>query len=147
MASSEGSGRDEKAGVFTPEAAALPIDSKLGDFETRMVCLLSCLPLAASAVEKGLPLSREIAVTSGNAEEDTVVLLKLLGGDSWDGGILGWGVHLVEDFLRQGLLDSVILISRLLSNYCTNRGVPLTDTRPQSHQPTRHPHAQRQRAF
>ena len=80
----------EQAGVFAPEAALLP--------------------LAASAVEEGFPLSGKVAVAGGDAEERGVVFLEFGGGDGGDGGVLGWGVHFLEDFVGQGLFHSVGLV-------------------------------------
>lgn len=115
LAASEGSGGDEEAGVFTPEAALLP--------------------LTTGAVEEGLPLSGEIAVASGNAEEDTVILLNLLGSDDRDVRVLWWSIHLVENLLGQGLLNSASMMSGLLTDLWSAQGVRLTDTSLQTHQP------------
>lgn len=92
LTSTEGSGGDEKASVLAPEA--------------------TLLPLAAGAIEECLPLGREIAVASGDPEENTVVLCKLLGSNAGNGRILGWGVHLLEDFLGKGFLNPVKLLSQ-----------------------------------
>lgn len=115
LAASEGSGGDEETGVFTPEAALLPLTTR--------------------AVEEGLPLSGEIAVASGNTEEDTVVLLNLLGSDNWDVGVLRWSIHFVENLLGQGLLNSVRIMSGLVADFWSAHGIRLTDTNLQSHQP------------
>jgi hypothetical protein len=69
--------------------------------------------LLATLVEKGLPLGREVSVTSGDAKEKAVVLLE--GGrvgDGLDVGGLGGGVHLGEDLLGEGLFNPGMGISR-----------------------------------
>lgn len=78
-----------------------------GDEEPRVLAPETALhPLAAGAVEEGLPLGGEVAVAGGNAEEHAIVLLELGGRDFGDGGVLGRGVHLGEDFFRKGFFDS-----------------------------------------
>jgi hypothetical protein len=65
--------RDEKSCVFTPESATAPLPS--------------------SSVPEGLPLRREVSVTSWNAEEEGVIFCESFGIDDWDVR-LGRGVHL-----------------------------------------------------
>lgn len=86
LATTEGTGADEHAGVLAPEAALLP--------------------LLAGLVPEGLELGREVSVTGGNTEEDTVEGLKL-GGiiQGGDVGGLGRRVHLSKDLLGEGLGD------------------------------------------
>jgi len=88
LASSLRGSRDEETGVLAPVATGLP--------------------LLAGRVPEGLPLGGEVAVTGGDAEEEGVVFLELLGGDERDGVGLTGSVHLAEDFLRESLFDSGI---------------------------------------
>jgi hypothetical protein len=67
------SGRDEDTGVFA-------------EVSTRS-------PLGASVVPESLPLSWEVTITGGNAEEECIVALQSLGIDDGDVG-LGRSVHL-----------------------------------------------------
>ena len=55
---------------------------------------------------EGLPLSWEVSITGWDAEEESIVALKDVGSDGLDSSILGRGVHLLEDLLRQSLLNS-----------------------------------------
>jgi hypothetical protein len=67
----------------------------------------SRLYIAYSLVPEGLELSGPVAVSSGDTEEDTIVLLKGLGvGEDHVVG-LGRCVHLGEDLVVKGLLDLV----------------------------------------
>ena len=93
LTAAHGAGADEQAGVFAPEAAALPE--------------------AAGRVPECLPLGGEVAVAGGDAEEEGVVGLEDGRGD---GGVvgLGWSVHLGQDFLREGLANSGWLPSVML---------------------------------
>ena len=117
LAASQSGGGDEEADVFAPEAALLP--------------------LASGTVEEGLPLGGEVAVASGDPEEDTVVLLKLVGRDDGDFRVLWWGIHLVENLLGQGLLDSGRMMSGpLITTVGSAPGARLTDTSRQSHRRT-----------
>jgi hypothetical protein len=87
LTSAETCGRDEKTGVFAGETTSSP--------------LLACL------VQEGLPLRGKVAVTGGDAKEETVVFLEDTGiGESLDFGRLGRGVHLGKDFLGEGLFNS-----------------------------------------
>lgn len=79
--------RDEEADVLAVEAARLPLLARL--------------------VPEGPPLGREVAEAGRDAEEEGVVFLELVGGDDGDGGRLAGGVHFLEDFLGEGLLDSM----------------------------------------
>ena len=87
LSSSLGSGGDENPNVFTIEAAGLP--------------------LLAGLIPEGFPLGGEGAVTGRDPEEESVVFFELVGGDEGDGAGLAGCVHLGEDFLREGLFDSV----------------------------------------
>ena len=90
LATAQGARRNEDTGVLSPEGALLP--------------LLACL------VPEGLELGGEVAVTGGDTEEDTVKGLQLGGVvQGSDVGGLGRSVHLVEDVLREGLGDSVVV--------------------------------------
>ncbi len=85
LTTSKGASRDEETSVAAVEATSGPD--------------------TASAVPEGLPLSREVTVTGGDAEEDGIVLKELLGLlQDGDGRLLG-SVHLVEDLLGEGLRD------------------------------------------
>lgn len=82
------SGGDEETGVLAPEGTGLP--------------------LAAGAVPERAPLGGEVAVAGGDTQKESIVLLEDGGvGEGGDGVVLGRGVHLVENLLRQGLLDAV----------------------------------------
>lgn len=88
LATTEGTGRDEETGVLAPEATSSPD--------------------ATGAVPEGLPLGGEVAVAGGDTQKESIVLLEDGGvGEGGDGVVLGRGVHLVENLLRQGLLDAV----------------------------------------
>ena len=80
-----GPSRDEEAGVFTPVATGGP--------------------LLTGGIPEGLPLGRKVAVAGGDAEEEGVIALESVGGDGGDVEFWG-GVHLGEDFGREGLRDS-----------------------------------------
>lgn len=79
--------RHKDAGVLAPVAAARPLPARL--------------------VPERLPLRGEVAVASGDPEQEAVVLLECLGvGEDGDRGF-GRGVHFREDFVGEGLGDSV----------------------------------------
>lgn len=81
-------GRHKEAGVFAPEATGLP--------------------LLAGVVPEGPPLGREVSVAGGDTHEESIVLLEDRGvGDLRDRGVLRGSVHLGEDFLGEGLGDTV----------------------------------------
>lgn len=83
-----GAGRDEQASVLAPEAAGLP--------------------LTAGPVPEGPPLGGEVAVASGDAHQEGIVLCEDGGvGDLGDGGVLGGSVHLGEDLIGKSLGDAV----------------------------------------
>ena len=88
--------------------ALLP--SSLGgraDEDTDILAVISAsLPLLAGLVPESLPLGREVAVTGRDAEEEGVVLGELVGSDERDGAGLAGCMHLGEDFVGKGLLDS-----------------------------------------
>ena len=65
-------------------------------------------PELAELVDEGLPLGGVVAVAGGDAEEEGVVLLHVVGGDEGDGGVLAGGVHFGEDFLGEGFFDSAM---------------------------------------
>ena len=96
LATSHGSGGNEDTGVFTPEAALLPLLARL--------------------VPEGLELRGEVAVAGGDTEEDSVKLFEDGGVfEDRDRGVLGGCVHLVENLLGEGLGDSIgrLLVSIL----------------------------------
>lgn len=101
-----------------------------GDEETRVLSPQATLhPLLARVVDEGLPLSRKVAVASRDAEEECIVLLEYLGCDVGDGLGLWWGVHGLEDLLRQSLGDSgtgnVLLVTG--NGYTVTGGLTGTD--------------------
>jgi hypothetical protein len=68
--------------------------------------LLTCLAVMGESTH--LPLSREVTESGGDTEEDTVVLLELLGVlEGGDAGVLGRSVHLGQDLLGESLGDLV----------------------------------------
>jgi hypothetical protein len=67
-------------------------------------------PEAACGIDECLPLSREVAVTCGDTEEESIVILQLIGGNDCVVG-LGGCVHLSEDLIGEGLRDSEELSS------------------------------------
>jgi hypothetical protein len=73
LSTTRGSSRDKDASVLAPVSTGAP--------------------LASSGVPEGLPLSWEVTITGGNAEEECIVALESLGIGDWDVG-LGWSVHL-----------------------------------------------------
>ena len=90
LATAQGARRNEDTGVLSPEGALLPLLARL--------------------VPEGLELCGEVAVAGGDAEEDAVEFFE----DGWvledgDRRVLGRRVHLVEDVLREGLGDSVVV--------------------------------------
>jgi hypothetical protein len=83
-----GAGADEQASVLAPEATALP--------------------LLAGVVPEGPPLRGEVAVASGNAHKESIVLLEdRRVGDLGDRGVLGRSVHLGQNLLGESLGDAV----------------------------------------
>lgn len=112
LAAAEGAGGDEEAGQ-------LAVVQAVG-------------PLSAGAVPEGLPLRGEVAVAGGNAHQDGVVLLQLLGafGALQEGHVSGLagGAHggegllgeslgdLVKVGLAAGLLDTLLLGLRQLAD-------------------------------
>lgn len=59
-------------------------------------------------VPEGFPLRGKVAVASGDAHEESVVLLEDgRVGDIRNRGVFGRSVHLGQDFLRQSLGDAV----------------------------------------
>jgi len=74
-----------------------------GDEHTDVLARESTLaPESAGGVDERLELSREVSVTGGDAEEDTIVVAKGVGGS--DGIVpLGSGVHLGEDLVGESL--------------------------------------------
>lgn len=64
------------------------------------------LPLLASLVPEGFPLSWEVAVTGWDTKEEGVIFFELVWGDEGDGAGLAGRMHLGEDFLGEGLFDS-----------------------------------------
>jgi len=59
-------------------------------------------PETTSGVNERLPLSREVAITSGDAEEEGVERGENVRGDDWIVGF-GWSVHFGEDLAGEGL--------------------------------------------
>lgn len=91
LATTLGASRDEEAGVLAPIGTSGP--------------------LLASLVPEGLELGREVSVTSGDAEQEGIILLELRGvGHRLDISGLGGSVHLGEDFIGEGLSDSEALL-------------------------------------
>lgn len=85
LTASQSAGRDEHAKVFAVQATGLP--------------------QAAEAVDEGLPLRRVVAVSGGDAKEESVVVFDLIGRDDGDALVGGRSVHLGQDFCGQGLFD------------------------------------------
>ena len=81
------------------------------------------LPLLAGLVPEGFPLGGEVAVSGWDTEEEGVVFFELVRGDDRDGAGLAGGVHLGEDFLGKGLLDSADEESRQLRCFVHGEGV------------------------
>jgi hypothetical protein len=88
LATTEGAGADEHAGVLAPERA-------LG-------------PLLAGLVPESRELGWEVSVTGGDAEQDTIKGLELGGVVEDRVAGLGWSVHLCENIVCEGLGDSVV---------------------------------------
>ena len=65
------------------------------------------LPLLARRVPKGLPLGGEVAVAGRDAEQEGVVVCELVRGDEGDRCRLAGCMHFGQDFLGEGLFDSV----------------------------------------
>ena len=63
-------------------------------------------PLTSGRVPESLPLRREVAVTSRNAEEEGIVFLQDFCVGDWNIGF-GRGVHFREDFLGKRLCNLV----------------------------------------
>lgn len=81
-------GGDEETSVLAPEGTGLP--------------------LAAGLVPECAPLGGEVAVASGNAHQEGIVLLENAGvRESGDGVVLLGGVHLGQNLLGESLLDAV----------------------------------------
>jgi hypothetical protein len=80
LSTTRGTGRDEDTGVF----AIISTGS----------------PLAASGIPERLPLSWEVTITGGNANEERIVALEGLGIDDWDIG-LGRSVHLKRRMISE----------------------------------------------
>jgi hypothetical protein len=74
----------------------------------------SRLPLTPSAVPEGLPLCWEITVTSGDTEQEGVVLLE--SSRVLQDFIIRfwWSMHLAENFFRKCLRDSLMRVSIFL---------------------------------
>ena len=85
LSTAHAAGRHEQAGVLAVKAAGLPL-----------------LP---GAVPESLPLGGEVAVPRWDAEEEGVVTFQDLGSDGGDAAVFGRGVHLGQDFLREGFFD------------------------------------------
>jgi hypothetical protein len=85
LSATQGAGGDEEASVLAP--------------------VLAPLPLPACLVPEGLPLGGEVTVTGGDAEEEGVVCLEVVG---LNGRVVGFGggVHFGENLLGEGLCDS-----------------------------------------
>lgn len=75
-------GRNEKTSVFARKTTGSP--------ET------------AGSVDERLPLGREVSVTGGDTEEESIVRLQNVGGDDWVGGLRS-SVHLLENLFRESL--------------------------------------------
>lgn len=77
-----GAGRDKETGVLSGES--------------------TLTPEATSGVDEGLPLAGEVSVTSGDTEEEGIVVLQFRGGNN---GVvrLGDSVHLSKNLLRKSL--------------------------------------------
>ena len=82
-----GTSGDEKTGIFAPVATGAP-DS-------------------ASLVPESLPLGREVTITSGDTEEDGIVLKELVGFGNGVGG-LGRSVHLGQNLIGESLGNSIL---------------------------------------
>lgn len=104
LSSSLRGGADEDTNIFPVESASLP--------------------LLASLVPEGFPLGGEVAVTGRNTKEEGVIFLELVRGDERDGAGLAGGVHLREDFLREGLFDSMSGVPGQLGCFVHSGGVP-----------------------
>lgn len=64
---------DEKSSIFAPVCASAP--------------------LLSGGIPEGLPLGREVAITSGNTEKEGIVFLEGSGIRNWVAGF-GRGMHL-----------------------------------------------------
>ena len=80
LSTTRGTGRDEDTGVFA--------------------IISTGAPLAASGIPESLPLSWEVTITGGNANEERIVALEGLGIDDWDIG-LGRSVHLKRRMISE----------------------------------------------
>lgn len=79
-----GTGGDEETGILAPVATGSPDSTGL--------------------VPESLPLGREVTVTGGDTEENSIILEQSLGLDDGVAG-LGRSVHLSQDLLRKRLSD------------------------------------------
>lgn len=114
LAAAHGGGGDEETGHLAPEAAAgpeaaglVPESLDIGVSFWFFSLFTTCIEIKKLDGEKGetmltsyLPLGREVAVTSGNADEEGIVLLQC-GRIFEDGdvGSLGGSAHLGEHFI------------------------------------------------
>lgn len=79
-----------------------------GDKNTEVLAEESTgLPEATEVVNERLPLGAIVGVAGGDAEEEGVVLGHGVGGGKGNGGVLLWGVHLLQDFGGEGFFDSI----------------------------------------
>lgn len=85
LATTESTGGNEKTGVLAPVTTSGPD--------------------GASGIPEGLPLSREVTVTSRDTEQNGIVLQKVVGLANGVAG-LGRGVHLGQNLLGESLADS-----------------------------------------
>jgi len=65
--------------------------------------------------ETHLPLSREVTVTSGNANQEGIVGLEDVRSNGGDLSRRAWRMHFGQNFLRQGLSDSAIFVNVCIS--------------------------------
>lgn len=94
-----------------------------GDEQPKVLAVQGAgLPEAAEAIDEGLPLRAVVGVAGGDAEEEGVVLGHGIGRGDWDGGVLLWCVHLLQDFGGERLLDSIVERRRDLLGTCTLGG-------------------------
>ena len=64
------------------------------------------LPLSSCPIPESLPLCREVAITCGNAEEESIVLLEFFRRDEGDAWILARRIHFRKDVFGKGFFDS-----------------------------------------
>lgn len=108
LTAAHGSGRDEEAGHLAPEATGGPLLAGLvpeGLYHVLSVFIL--LYEIRSAVDSThLPLSGEVAVSGGDAQEESIVRLEGRGVfKDRDIGGLGRSVHLAQNLLGEGLRE------------------------------------------